>query len=382
MRALVGLLLLLLGLPLHAETSPHNGWVESHALAMHGTPKMGPDFAHFDYVNAVAPKGGTLRLNITGTFDSLNPYIVKGKPAEGMTYVYESLMARSQDEPFTLYPLIAEKIAVRTDRSAIRFFINPKARWQDGAPITPADIYFSWNTLKDKGRPNHRNYYRKVEKADVDATSITFTFRKNDDGSIDREMPLIMGLMNVLPKHIWEKKNFEETSLEPPMGSGPYRVETVDAGRSTVFKRDEHYWAKDLPSRRGLYNFDTIRFDYFREENIAQEAFTAGQVDARRESDPKRWAELQRLSKQKNGKANFRTLAFPHQRPEPARGFVINTRRPAFADARVRRALLFAFDFDWMNKTLFHGVYKWTNSYFANSELAALGLPSDDEKSC
>lgn len=354
-------------------------WSSVSAIAMHGTPKLANDFQHFDYVNPDAPKGGTLRLNIVGTFDSVNPYIIKGKPADGMTYVYETLLARSQDEPFTLYPLIAEKMDVKNDRTGIRFHINPKARWQDGAALTADDILFSWQTLRDKGRPNHRSYYKKVERAEVnDPHTITFTIRKNDDGSIDREMPLILGLMPVLPKHVWENGKFDETSLTPPVASGPYRVTSVEAGRGIVFKRDEHYWGKDLPTRRGTCNFDTIRYDYYRDENIAQEAFTAHALDARRETDPKRWAELQRISAEK--KDSFRALAFPHHRPEPMRGFIFNTRRNAFSDTRVRKALSLAFDFEWINRTLFHGEYKWINSYFANSDLASSGLPEDAEK--
>jgi microcin C transport system substrate-binding protein len=358
--------------PCYAQT-----WIKSNALSMHGQAKLPDEFKYFDYVNPDAPKGGQLRLNIVGTFDSLNPYIVKGKPAEGMTYVYESLMARSQDEPFTLYPLIAEKISVLDDRSAIEFFINAKARWQDGQPLTAQDVLFSWQTLRDKGRPNHRSYYKKVARAELTKNnSIIFYFKKNDDGSIDQEMPLIMGLMPVIPQHIWQNKAYDQTSLKIPIGSGPYKISNIDVGKSTSFSRDKNYWGKDLPTRRGLFNFDLIRYDYYREENIAQEAFTAHQVDARRETDPKRWAELQRMSGDKN---NFRTISFAHQRPEPARGFIINSRLEKFKDVRIRQALLYAFDFEWINRTLYRGVYKWVNSYFPNSELAATGAPSDAE---
>lgn len=353
-------------------------WRSSHAIAMHGIPKHDDRFQHFAYVNADAPKGGTLRLNIVGTFDSLNPYIVKGRPAEGMTYVYETLMARTQDEPFTLYPLIAQSIDVKDDRSAIRFHINPAARWQDGKNVTAEDVYFSWITLRDKGRPNHRSYYKKVASAEVsDPLTITFTFKKNDDGSIDREMPLIIGLMPVLPKHAYQDKVFDETTLTPPIASGPYRITTVQAGRSTVFERDPNYWGKNLPVRRGTCNFDTIRYDYYRDENVAQEAFTAHALDARRESDPKRWAELQRMSTEK--KNVFQTIAFTHHRPEPMRGFIFNTRKAIFSDVLVRKALSYAFDFEWVNRTLFHGAYKWLDSYFANSDLASIGLPDAQE---
>lgn len=353
-------------------------WVSGTAIAMHGAPKLPEQFDHFPYVNPDAPKGGLMRLNIVGTFDSLNPFIVKGRPAEGMTYVYEPLMARSQDEPFTLYPLIAEKIDVMDDRSAIRFHINPAARWQDGEKITADDVLFSWQTLRDKGRPNFRSYYKKVLSAEKnDALTITFTFRKDEKGTIDRELPLIMGLMTVLPKHMWEKGGFDVTSLAPPVGSGPYKMTKVDAGRSTSFTRDPHYWGRDLPSRKGTCNFDVIRYDYYRDENVAQEAFTAGQIDARRETDPKRWDTLQRVEKEKPG--TFRTYAFKHSRPEPMRAFIFNARRPLFAARATRHALSVLFDFDWINRTLYHGDYKRTLSYFSNSELAATGLPSADE---
>ncbi len=367
------ILLFLFALPAHAEE-----WKSARAIAMHGIPKMLADFPSFPYADVRSPKGGMLRLNIVGSFDSLNPYIVKGKPAEGLTYIYESLLARSQDEPFTLYPLIAESLEVKEDRSAIRFHIDRRARWQDGVSITPADILFSWNILKTKGRPNHRNYYGKVASAKIEGDAITFHFKPNADGSIDREMPLIMGLMPVLPKHVWEKKPFEQTSLEPPIASGPYKVTKVEPGHSTTFERDKDYWGKDIPSRRGHFNFDVIRYDYYRDENVAQEAFTAHQVDARRETDPKRWAELQRLSEERKG--TFRTLALPHQRPEPMRGFFMNTRRALFSDIRVRKALILAFDSAWVNRVLFHSSYKRIDSAFPNSELAAHGLPTPTEK--
>ena len=345
-----------------------------NAIAMHGTPKEAAGFKQFNYVNADAPKGGTMRLNIVGTFDSLNPYIVKGRPAEGLTYIYETLLARTQDEPFTLYPLIAEKMDVKSDRSGIRFHINPKARWQDGKPITADDVYFSWMTLRDKGKPTHRSYYKKVASAEVNnAHSITFLFKKNEDGSIDREMPLILGLMPILPKHAYINKPFDETTLVPPIASGPYKLASVEPGRSTTFERDKNYWGADLPARHGTCNFDIIRYDYYRDENVAQEAFTAHALDARRETDPKRWAELKRISAEK--KDAFKTIAFTHHRPEPIRGFIFNTRHTNFSDVRVRKALSYAFDFEWINRTLFQGSYKWLDSFFANSDLASSGLP-------
>jgi microcin C transport system substrate-binding protein len=288
-------------------------------------------------------------------------------------------MARAQDEPFTLYPLLAEKIDVKADRSAIRFHINPAAHWQDGTPVTADDVLFTWDTLRTKGRPTHRNYYGKIAKAEKnDVHTVTFTFKPNDNGVIDREMPLIMGLMPVLPKHTWDGKAFDETTLTPLMGSGPYKMVKVEAGRSMLFERDQNYWGANIPSRIGFYNFDTIRYDYYRDEDVAKESFTAHQVDARRETDPRRWAELQKIAKEKPG--GFKTYAFTHQRPEPVRGFVFNMRKGIFSDVRVREALNYAFDFEWMNRTLFRNEYKRTESYFPNSELASSGLPNAKEQ--
>ncbi|MBI3419891.1 MAG: ABC transporter substrate-binding protein [Proteobacteria bacterium] len=370
----LALFFILLSFPLSAEE-----WISTHAIAMHGAPKYAADFKAFDYVNADAPKTGTLRLNIVGTFDSLNPFIVKGRAVEGTGYVFEPLMARSQDEPFTLYPLIAEKIDVKADRSAIRFHLNPKARWQDGEPVTAGDVLFSWEVLRTKGRPNHRGYYNKVAHAEMnDAHTVTFTFKPGEDGAVDREMPLIMGLMTVLPAHFFKDKNFDETTLAPMIGSGPYKMTRVEPGRSITFTRDENYWGRDLPARRGLGNFDTIRYDYYRDEDIAKESFTAHQVDARRETDPRRWAELQKIATEKPD--GFKTYAFTHQRPEPVRAFIFNMRHSFFTDIRVREALNNAFDFEWMNRTLFRGEYKRTESYFPNSELAVTGLPSEKER--
>ncbi|NDE90474.1 MAG: ABC transporter substrate-binding protein [Alphaproteobacteria bacterium] len=381
MNRFFALLLLIIGVA--PQNISAQEMIISHAIAMHGEPKHAANFKNFDYVNKDAPKGGTLRLNIVGTFDSLNPYIVKGRPAEGLSYIYETLLARTQDEPFTLYPLIAEKIGVRADRSAIRFYLNPKAHWQDEKPITADDVYFSWATLRDKGKPNHRSFYKKVASAEInDAHSITFTFKKSADGAIDREMPLIMGLMPILPKHMYQSKSFDETTLLPPIASGPYKIAAVEAGRSVIFERDKNYWGADLAARRGTSNFDSIRYDYYRDENVAQEAFTAHTLDARRETDPKRWSELQRLAENKRAqtkKDSFQTIAFTHRRPEPMRGFIFNTRRANFSDARVRKALSAAFDFEWINRTLFHGAYKWLDSYFANSDLASSGLPDEQE---
>jgi microcin C transport system substrate-binding protein len=353
------------------------------AIAMHGAPKHGADFAHFDYVNPDAPKGGTLKLGVTGTFDSLNPFIIRGQAALGMasgymSLVYEPLMARSWDEPFTLYGLIAESVVLADDRSSITFNLNPHAHWSDGQPVTVDDVLFSYQTLRDHGRPNHRTYYKKVANAEKNGgRSITFSFKPNADGSIDREMPLIMALMPVVPKHDFENRDFNQTSLRIPVGSGPYKVAKVDPGRSVTYERDPNYWGSGVPAQQGMYNFDTIRIDYYRDDSIALQAFKAGQFDLRRETNPNTWATSYDYPAAHDGRVRLEQLK--HERTEPAYGFILNTRRDLFREPTLRAALQYAFDFEWINKNLFHGQYHRTTSFFPNSELAAPPLPEGRE---
>ncbi|MDX2028116.1 MAG: extracellular solute-binding protein [Alphaproteobacteria bacterium] len=377
MRYCLALFLCLMALaPAQAKTA--------HGIAMHGTPKYGANFTHFDYVNPDAPKGGVLRLSMNGSFDSLNPFIVRGQTALGistgyLSLVYESLMARSWDEPFSLYGLLAESVDVPDDRSAISFTINPKARWSDGKPVTAEDVLFSFVTLRDKGRPNHRTYYKKVAKAEkIGERRVTFTFKRNPDGSIDREMPLIMGLMPVLPKHDWEGRDFNQTSLRLPVGSGPYTISKLNTGRSISYARNPDYWGNAVPAQKGLYNFDEVRIDYYRDDSIALEAFKARQFDWRREMDPNKWAAAYDFPATQDGRVKLERLE--HRRPEPAAGFIFNMRRYLFKDPALREALGYAFDFGWINKNLFHGQYKRTESFFPNSELAAPPLPEGREK--
>lgn len=363
---------LLLALTLFAPACPlHAGPV--HGIAMHGQPKQPADFSHFSYVNPQAPKGGRLTLSSFGSFDSLNPLIVKGEPAAGIReYVYETLMARGLDEPFTLYGLIAETIEVPDDRSWITFNLNPKAHFSDGAPVTAEDVLFSFELLKEKGRPNHRTYYRKVAKAErLSEHAVRFTF----DNSGDREMPLILGLLPVLPKHLIDPQTFDSTSLKAPVGSGPYRVGRVDAGRSISYERDTNYWGKDLPVNRGRFNFDEIRFDYFREASVMFEAFKTGQVDLWLEEDPRRWASGYDFPAVADGRVVKGT--FDIGLPAGMTALVFNTRRGVFADPRVREALILLFDFEWINRTLYAGLFKRTQSYFERSILASAGRPAD-----
>jgi peptide/nickel transport system substrate-binding protein len=362
--------LLALGLVAEARTA-HSAPV--HGIAMHGLPKQPADFSHYSYANPDAPKGGRLTLSSFGSFDSLNPLIVKGEAVAGVReYVYESLMARGLDEPFTLYGLIAESIEVPDDRSSITFNLNPKARFSDGKPVTADDVLFSWELLKEKGRPNHRTYYGKVAKAErLSDRAVRFTF----DASGDREMPLIIGLLPVLPKHLVDPETFESTTLEPPVGSGPYLVGKVDPGRSLTYVRDPNYWGKDLPVNRGRFNFDEIRFDYFRESSVMFEAFKTGQIDVWAEDDPRRWANGYDFDAVQDGRVIKGT--FDIGLPAGMTSLVFNTRRKAFADARVRQALILLFDFEWINRTLYAGLFKRTQSYFERSVLASAGRPAD-----
>jgi len=354
----------------------------SPAIAMHGVPRYPPGFAAFDYVNPDAPKGGTLRTALAGGFDSLNPFIVRGRPAFGLESLFESLMARAADEPFTLYGLIAESVETPPDRSWVLFRLRPEARWHDGTPITPADVLFSWETLRTQGRPNHRTYYNRVRLAEpVGAHGVRFVFAplsSSPAGPVfDRELPLIMGLMPILPQAWWRTRVFDRTTLEPPLGSGPYRIVAVDPGRSVRYRRVPDYWGRDLAVRRGTANFDELRYDYYRDDEIALEAFKAGAADLRHETDPTRWATAYDFPAVREGRV--RMEAWPHGRPEPMRAFVFNTRRWPFQDRQVRRALGYAFDFEWINRVLFHGAYVRTTSYYPNSELAATGAPTAAE---
>jgi peptide/nickel transport system substrate-binding protein len=345
-------------------------------IAMHDSPKYGAAFTHFDYVNPDAPKGGALRLGVFGSFDSLNPFIVKGAPVAGMReYVYETLLARSFDEPFSLYGLIAESVETPQDRSWVIFQLRPEARFADGSPITPEDVLFSWSLLKGKGRPNHRLYYGKVATAEkIGERGVKFTF----EGGGDREMPLIVGLMPVLPRHAINAETFEKTSFEKPLASGPYFVESVDPGASITFRRNPDYWGRDLPVMRGQFNFDAIRIDYYRDNTTMMEAFRKGLFDLQGDSDPidaVKWAEAYNFPAVRDGLV--KKLSFDVGVPAPMSALVFNTRRTLFADRRVREALTLVFDFEWLNKTLFRSLYARTESFFDRSELSSHGRPAD-----
>jgi microcin C transport system substrate-binding protein len=346
----------------------------SHALALHGDVKYGPDFKNFAYVNPSAPKGGTIRLATIGTFDSLNPFILKGVPAAGVGLLFDTLTVQSDDEPFTEYGLIAEKIEVPSDRSWVAYQLHPEAKWHDGSPITSDDVVFSFETLIAKGHPFYKAYYNDVLRVEkLGPRKVRFVFRQGSNP----ELALIMGQLPVFSKKYYTENPFDKTSLDPPMGSGPYRVAEVKPGRSVTFQRVPEYWAFDLAVNRGRYNFDTIRYEYYRDETVVVEAFKAGEYDFRLENVAKTWATAY------EGSAFNRKLIIkeelPNENPTGMQAYVFNTRRSIFKDRRVRLALSYVFDFEWTNKTFFYGTYTRTKSYFSNSELASSGLPAPEE---
>jgi microcin C transport system substrate-binding protein len=345
-----------------------------HGVAMYGEPKYGPDFRHFDYVNPEAPKGGEVRFAEIGSFDTFNPFVIKGQAAAGLGFLFDTLMTSSADEAFSEYGLVAETIEIPPDRSSVTFTLRPQARFHDGTPVTADDVIFSFETLKAKGNPFYRFYYANVAKAEkLGERQVKFSFAPG----INRELPLIMGQMPVLSKAYWQNRDFEATTLEPPVGSGPYRIEKFEPGRFIVYKRDEHYWGKDLPVNRGFHNFDRIRYDYYRDITVALEAFKAGAYDIRPESVAKLWATGYDFPAVAQGLV--KKVELPNQLPVGMQGFAYNLRRPLFQDPRVRQALVYAFDFEWSNRNLFYNQYTRTRSYFDNSELASQGLPSQEE---
>ena len=343
---------------------------------MHGEPTWPAGFTRLPYANPNAPKGGRLVQGVLGTFDSLNPLIVKGiAPPAIRNYVVESLMARGYDEPFTLYGLIARGVETDAERSYVTFHLDPAAKFSDGAPVTAEDVIFSWQLLRDKGRPNHRTYYAKVAKAEaIGEQAVRFDL----SGSDDREIALILGLMPVLAKHAVNPETFEETSFQAPLGTGPYLVAEVDPGKSVTLKRNPHYWGRDLSINRGLWNFDEIRLDYYREANSHLEAFKRGLYDFRNELDPGRWQTAYDFPALREGRVLKEAL--PTGVPKASSYYVFNTRRAVFSDVRVREAILLLFDFEWINHGYFFDLYRRSASYFDDSELSSHGRPADQRE--
>lgn len=352
---LLTLFFLLLSLPAQAS--------EQHGIAMVGAPKYNTQSTHLEYANPDAPKGGVLKQSATGSFDTLNPYNIKGRPAQGLNLTMDKLMARVWDEPFALYPLIAERIDVPEDRSSITFTLNPKAQFHDGTPITTDDVLFTYETLKEKGRPNQRRIYKMATPSVIDSQTIKFKLGKGHD----RETVMIFGLMPVLSKAYWQDKEFNKTTLEAPLGSGPYKIKSAEAGKQITYERVKEYWAQDLLTNKGHHNFDTITYEYYRDDTVALESFKKGDLSLRREWDAGNW------------NSNYKNLdaikdavkeEIKHGRAEKVRGFIFNTRRAPFDDIKVRKALNEFFDFDWMNKNLFYDAYQQVNSFYPNTYLS------------
>ena len=348
--------------------------LSGHAMTMFDNeiPKYAATFPYFDYVNPTAPKGGTLRLAVDGTFDSFNPFIPKGNAAS--TGSVETLLVNSADEPFTAYGLVAETMEWPADRSWVIFNLRPEARWHDGTPITADDVVWSFEALVEKGMPFYRYYYSAIDSAEALSTHrVRFNFKESGN----QELPLITGQLPVLPKHYWASRDFSATTLDPPLGSGPYRIQKFEAGRYIVQERVTDYWGANLPVRRGMNNFDTIRTEFFRDATPIRLALKAGDIDFRLENQSKAWADDYNVAVVDKGLLNKEMV--PHRQPTGMQAFVMNTRRTLFQDPRVRQALGYAFDFEWSNRTLFNGQYTRTTSYFSNSELASSGLPQGEE---
>ncbi len=347
----------------------------THAIALHGQAKYPASFQAFDYVNPQAPKGGDIRFEAMGTFDSLNPFINKGTPAAGVSMIYDTLLSKSDDEAFSLYGLLAEKIERdRADNSWIIFHLNPKARFSDGKPVTADDVVFTFDIIRKDGDPLYKAYYADISQIQaLDKQRVKFSFKHRDNP----ELPLIVGQLPILPKHYWKGRNFNETSTDIPVGSGPYTISRLDSGRSLTYTLNPQYWARDLAPNRGQYNFTSMSYIYYRDMTVSFEGFKAGQYDIRSEYKAKTWATEYNFPAARNGQV--RKYLIKNENPQGMQAFVFNLRRPLFQDIRVREALGLAFDFEWTNKTIFNSAYQRVDSYFSNSELAARGAPSAEE---
>lgn len=352
----------------------------SYALSMHGDIALKPDFKNFAYANPLAPKGGSITYGVVGTFDSLNPFVLQSMrtTARGMfndadfgNLMFETLMQRSADEPFTLYGLLAESVTTDDERSFIEFTLNPKAKWSDGQPVTVEDVIFTYEILTEKGRPPYNARMKRIEKIEkIGEHGVRFTFNEQ----ADREFPLLLATtMPVLPKHAVDTESFGKSSLKAPVASGPYTVKSVKPGERIIYQRNADYWAKDLPSRVGFSNFDTITIEYFRNETSYFEAFKKGIVDVYVDGSPNNWSKAYNFPSVKQGKVIKAT--FTKGTPANTLGFVFNTRREKFADVKVRRALSELFDFEWANRSLFSGQYDRIASYWQGAELSSVGRP-------
>jgi microcin C transport system substrate-binding protein len=359
----------------NAQTPPAPGTPErTYGISLLGAPSLPADYKFFPYVNPDAPKGGEVALSSIGTFDSFNPFIVRGTAAADVTRVWDTLLKPNADEAETEYGLLAQVIELPADHMGVAFELRPEAKFHDGTPVTAEDVAWTFDTLRDKGRPFYRQYYGDVASVTVEGQRrVVFRFKTNTN----RELPLILGQMPVLPKHWWVGREFDHPLTDPPLGSGPYRVGKFEFGRTLTLERVPDVWSKDLPPERGLDNFDTRRTEYFRDETVALEAFKAGQIDFREENIAKEWATAYDFPAVQKGLVKKELLT--HHLPTGMQGFGMNTRRPLFGDVRVRHALALLFDFEWANANLFYGSYTRTSSFFSNSDLASGGLPEGAE---
>jgi len=360
----------LTALAVSAEQVPTVG-----AISLYDTPALPEDFTHLPYTNPDAPKGGEMRRAAQGSFDSTNPFIIQGNPADGLNHIYDTLMEASADEPFTMYGLLAGGIRFDPDRHWMEIDLRPKARFHDDHPVTAEDVVFSFRLLRDEGQPFYRAYYADVDKIEaLDSDTVRFEFSDNNS----RELPLILGQLPVLPKHYWASRDFASPTLDKPLGSGPYEVESLSPGRRIVYRRVEDYWGRDLPINRGRHNIGRLVYEYYRDQTVALEAFKAGNLDLRRESSAKNWATAYDTPAREEG--FIKRMVVPDAQPAGMQAFVMNLRREKFQDRRVREALTLATDFDWLNTHLFYGAYEETDSYFESSDMEASGLPSEAER--
>ena len=355
----------------------------THGIAMHGEPALPADYKHMPYVNPDAPKGGNIVHGVMGTFDSVNPFILKSfrtnargshDPLLGHL-VFEPLMFRSRDEPFTMYGLIAEYVEWPDDRSWIEFTLNPKAKWSDGKPITVEDVIFTFNLLAEKGLPRYASRAKKVEKVEkTDERKVRFTFNE----LADREFPMIIALTVVLPKHLIDPETFDQSTLDPMIGSGPYTMDKINPGKFINYKRNPDYWGKDLPSRVGFSNFDEVKIEYYRTQTGLFEAFKKGLFDVYPENDPSSWERNFDFPAVLNG--DITKAEFQSGNANKMFGFVFNTRKPIFSEQKTREALIQLFDFEWINKNLFFGKNQRTASFWHGSNLSSLGIPASEEE--
>lgn len=367
--SLVALAVLFISAFSHGETIN-----KSHAIAMHGQAKYHAGFSHFAYSNPDAPRGGSLHLGVQGNFDSLNPFIARGNAGDYIGLIYDTLMVKSADEPFTQYGLLAKTVEWPDDRSWVRYTLRDNARFHDGEPIRASDVKFTFELLMEHGSPAYKSYYAGVERVEVlSPTSVQFHFSDNKN----RELVMIVGELPVLPEHYWKDRSFTDNTLAIPTGSGPYRISDVDPGKSLTYQRVDDYWADDLAVMNGLYNFSRIKIDYYRDSTVLLEALKAGQYDLRVENVAKQWATGYTGTAVDQGL--LKTEQIRHNNPTGMQAFILNLRKPLFQDIRVRKALNYAFDFQWTNQALFHNAYKRTESFFSNSELASSGLPDENE---